>query len=352
MDVFDEACARGFMNIDRARACLHGKKKSLGESPEEQRAGMKTSGAGTKVFQWLLSTGVESDSSWLQPHGPGAAWIRKDIIFDFLVLEGKQEILWELFEPYLASNLRDGQDLLFQLSRSLAQNISIDAGIKSVVRANEILIKAQTPLEFRFRVLNPSISLLAHYIQKITLEESQHPLALFDEFLGVVQELPSRSTISKSDLFIPQLYLCHPTIPDASLALRYLKGLNEASSEYLAKATKILSGPLATLALDTAKQLIVDEQFDDARWVLGFVQKTYPELDQGNLQPQPEPTQRARAMELLGFVKQRYSQLKGLPVKMEQAEPKRSQTVKTTPVQKQDDIASVKMLDRLDLAGS
>ncbi|KFZ06030.1 hypothetical protein V501_07788 [Pseudogymnoascus sp. VKM F-4519 (FW-2642)] len=348
MDVFEEACARGYMNIARARACLQGKRTSFGESLEEQRAGMKTSGAGSKVLQWLLSTGAESDAAWLQPSSGGSSW-RKDIIIDFLVLEGKHEALWELFGRYAALNSRDGQNYLFQLSRSMAQNISVDAGLESVVRANEILIKAETPLADRLRILNPAISLLVNYVKNTTSENVQQSPALFDAFIGTVQTLPSRSTVSKSNLFIPQLYLRHPTNPDAKPALRYLESLNEASSEHLLQATKVLSNSLASLALDTAKQLIVTEQFDDARWVLGFVQKTYPELNHGDSQPETKPSQSARAMELLGFVKQRYAELKVPPVKMKKVGARPSQAGRTTSVQEEDDIASVEELDRLDL---
>ncbi|KFY37393.1 hypothetical protein V494_04771 [Pseudogymnoascus sp. VKM F-4513 (FW-928)] len=351
MDVFDEACARGLMDASRARACLQGKRVSLGATPEEQRAGMKTSGAGLKVLQWLLSTGVESDASWLQLKGRGPAW-GKDIIFDFLVLEGRQEALWELFERYAALNTGDERNFLFQLSRSLAQYVSADAGLESVVRANEILMKAETPLEARLRILYPAVSLLVNYTKTSTSENVQRSPVLFDRFLGIVQAFPRRSAISKRELFVPQLSLYHPTNPDAKPALRYLESLNEAPAEHLLQAINVLSNSLASLALDTAKQLIVSEQFDEARWVLGFVQKTYPELNQGDSQPQSKPTQSARAMDLLGFVKQRYSALKVSPVKMKKAEARPSQAGKTRPVQEEDDMASVQELDRLDLSVS
>ncbi|KFY64098.1 hypothetical protein V496_03462 [Pseudogymnoascus sp. VKM F-4515 (FW-2607)] len=350
MDVFDEACARGIMDIARARACLHSKRVSLGESLEEQPAGMETSGAGSKVLQWLLSTGAESNSSWVQQNGTGFAWAWKDIIFDFLVLEGKQEALWELFEGYAAQKVSNTREILFQLSRSLAHHISTDAGLESVVRANEILIKAETPFNARIRILYPAISLLVNHTKVNTPENVQRSPELFNRFLSIVQTFPKRSAISKPELFVPQLHLCHPTNPDARHALRYLKNLNEAPPEDLLQATKVLSNSLSSLALDTAKQLIANEQFDDARWVLGFVQKAYPELNQGDAQPQPKPTQSARAMELLGFVKQRYSELKSPPVKMKKAGARRlSQSGKTTSVQEEDDIASLEELRRLDL---
>ncbi|KFY81892.1 hypothetical protein V500_10998 [Pseudogymnoascus sp. VKM F-4518 (FW-2643)] len=337
MVVFDEACARGFMDASRARACLHAKRASLGESPEEQRAGMKTSGAGSKVLQWLLSTGAESDASWLQQKGQGSAW-GKDIIFDFLVLEGKQEALWELFERYAALNVRDGQNFLFQLSRSLAHNISVDAGLESMVRADKIMLKAETRFNARIRILSPAMSLLVNTIKNGKSENIQP--AHFDRFLGIVQMFPTLTMVSRRDLFIPQLYLRHPTNPDAGPALRYLKSLSEAPPEKLLEATNVLSDSLASLALDTAKQLMANEQFDDARWVLGFVQKTYPELDQGNSQPETKPDNKARAMGMLRFVNW---------AKKEKSEARLSQAGKATPVQEEDDMASVEELDRLDL---
>ncbi|KFY24602.1 hypothetical protein V493_05141 [Pseudogymnoascus sp. VKM F-4281 (FW-2241)] len=349
MDVFDEACARGFMDIARARACLLGKRASLAGPLEEQRVAMKASGAGSKVLQWLLSTGAESDASWLRPNGRGPAWIKQDIIFDFLVLEGKQEALWELFDRYTALNLAvDGQDLvLYQLTRSLAQNVSVDAGLESVIRANEVLIKAETPLTDRLRIVHPTIAFLVNSLKKNNTSESP---ALFDRFLDTVQTLRSRSEFPKSSLFIPQLHLLHPTNPDAGPAVHYLQRLDEA--KHLKNVLKVLSNPLSSLALDTAKHLIANEQFDDGRWVLAFIQETYPELNQPDPQPDPKPSRSARAMELLGFVRQRYSELKGPPegVKMAaEREARVGQVGRTTSVRKKDDMASVEELHRLDL---
>lgn len=341
MVVFDEACARGFMDASRARACLHAKRASLGGSPEERRAGMKTSGAGSKVLQWLLSTGAESDASWLQQKGQGSAW-GKDIIFDFLVLEGKQEALWELFERYAALNVRDGQNFLFQLSRSLAHNISVDAGLESMARADKIMLKEETRFNARIRILSPAMSLLINFVKNENgkSENIQLSPTHFDRFLGIVQMFPTLTIVSRRDLFIPQLYLRHPTNPDAGFALRYLKSLSEAAPEKLLEATNVLSDPLASLALDTAKQLMANEQFDDARWVLGFVQKTYPELNQGNSQPETKPGNKARAMGMMRFVNWG---------RKEKSEARLSQAGKTTPVQEEDDMASVEELDRLDL---
>ena len=298
---------------------------------------MKTSGAGSKVLLWLLSTGAESDASWLQQKGQGSAW-GKDIIFDFLVLEGKQEALWELFERYAALNVRDGQNFLFQLSRSLAHNISVDAGLESMVRADKIMLKAETRFNARIRILSPAMSLLVNIVKNGKSENIQP--AHFDRFLGIVQMFPTLTMVSRRDLFIPQLYLRHPTNPDAGPALRYLKSLSEAAPEKLLEATNVLSDSLASLALDTAKQLMANEQFDDARWVLGFVQKTYPELDQGNSQPETKPDNKVRAMGMLRFVNW---------AKKEKSEARLGQAAKTTPVQEEDDMASVEELDRLDL---
>lgn len=339
MVVFDEACARGFMDASRARACLHAKRASLGESSEERRAGMKTSGAGSKVLQWLLSTGAESDASWLQHKDLGYIW-GKDNIFDFLVLEGKQEALWELFERYAALNVRDGQNFLFHLSRSLTNHISVDAGLESMVRADKIMLKAETRFKARIKIMGPAMSRLANIVSNGKSENIQPSPALFDRFLGIVQMFPTPTMVLRRDLFIPQLYLRHPTNPDGGPALRYLKSLSEAPPEKLLEATDFHLNSLASLALDTARQLMADEQFDDARWVLGFVQKTYPGLDQGNSQPQTNLGNEARAMGVLRFVKW---------AKREKVSAGFNQAGKTTPVQEEDDMASVEELDRLDL---
>ncbi|KFY00352.1 hypothetical protein V490_01399 [Pseudogymnoascus sp. VKM F-3557] len=353
MDVFDEACARGFMDIARARACLHAKRLSLGKSPEEQRAGMKTSGAGSKVLQWLLSTGAESDSSWLQQVGPGLGKIKMDVFVEFLVLEGKQEALWELFERYAGPQIHDRQALLYQLNRSLTNNISTNAGLESVVRANEILARAETPFQTAIQILYPAIAVMVNHIKYDAPENIQPDL--YDRFLGIVHTVPYRSVVSNQDFFQPELYLRHPTHPDTKPALRYLESL-EVAPERLKLAIHGHAKSVASLALDTTKQLIADKQFSDANWVLKFVQMAFPELHSGEPQTNTSPSHIERAMGLLGIVRQKYAVHKVSLPKTEQAGVVKTQaeqaTVKTTPIRKEDDMASLRALDRLDLAGS
>ncbi len=66
MDIFDWAVARGLMTTKRAAGCLLAKRREAVQSSSvSAKASMAASGAGLKVLQWLRSSGLERDLSFV-----------------------------------------------------------------------------------------------------------------------------------------------------------------------------------------------------------------------------------------------------------------------------------------------
>lgn len=275
MDVFEQACASGLMTIDRARACLHAKKSALGGSLR----GLRASGAGVEVFKWMLSTGAADDSSWL--FDPRDNLAPHDIIFEFLILEGKQELLWDLFEHYITHRQPNADLLLSHLSKNLGASCSMDAAYMSLIRANEILNRLGVSESCHSAVLRQAVHRLVNTTTDgmpwISRPSSTH----FDQFLGIVGAvIPPYSSITA--IYIPRLHLCHPRKPDAKPALQYLKSLDETISERLSSQPGVVEpaptlSPTIWMALESAKLLLKQEKYEDARWVMDFLQRRYPE---------------------------------------------------------------------------
>lgn len=281
MQVFDEACAKGLMTNVRARACLLAKKRELRKLPTDLSASVQMSESGVKVFRWLLSTGAADNSSWLLPYDASYPRNQKkskpDIIFEFLVLEGKQELLWDLFEHHISQRKGRADLLLYHLSNALAHSASVDTAYRSLIRANEILQRQGISKKCGANVLAKAVRSLVKTTLVTGSPQPQQNAELFDVFLGIVEAALPRSALSLSHL---QLY--HPTKPDAKPALQHLKNLDETSSDEINSAHDVSARAedtklLVWLALDTAKLLLKQEQYEDARWVMDFLQTRHPE---------------------------------------------------------------------------
>lgn len=86
METFERAVGRGMMDIHSATICLLATKKQIvASSVLNIRDGMKASGAGLKVLNWMKASGLDNNLDFLQnPEFP-------KILLEFMVAEGLQE---------------------------------------------------------------------------------------------------------------------------------------------------------------------------------------------------------------------------------------------------------------------
>ncbi|KAL1872324.1 hypothetical protein VTK73DRAFT_1555 [Phialemonium thermophilum] len=89
MDVFDEAVAKGMMTMKGALGCLLAVRRDIVQSSTASlRDGMRASGAGLRVLQWLRASGKERDLSFLS----NPRFVK--VLLPFMAAEGLDELAW------------------------------------------------------------------------------------------------------------------------------------------------------------------------------------------------------------------------------------------------------------------
>jgi hypothetical protein len=299
MEIFDEACAKGFMKVEYAAACLKAKKRKIVRSSAlSVRDAMRSSGAGSKTLKWMFSSGVTNDNSFLVDEA------FSEILVDFLVAEGLQPVIWTWLETLFsrissgstelatASPVKDATRLLHHLVRAeTSGSVSLDVAFRSLEMAKDMLSGLRCELR-------PVLKKAGLYLYRETvLRHASHPASspeMFDLFLSIVPKFSVHKKITLSHLL-----LHHPTKPDAEPALKYLKKGKELTStapdpeaeRVDIKAKDSRDGRIISLALDTAGFLLERDQHSKAQWVMNFLQERYGEqlgLSKSSLQLQLE----------------------------------------------------------------
>ncbi len=281
MDIFDEACAKGFMKLEYAAACLKAKKQLIVKSSVlSVQDAIKSSQAGSKVLRWLLSSGVGNNALFLEDEA------FSKILVEFLVAEELQVAIWGWIEEFfLAASTSQTQHtaesasktaarILYTLVKAEASGfVSLDTAYASLRKASGRL----NALGCRSRsILFKAGGFLS---RESTYQLSLHPApspVMFDSFLNIV---PTFTAVK--DLHLSHLRLHHPTTPDASLALKLLEKVKEEVSLMAEGAHGPFESVLyphsriIAIGLDTARHLLERDQHAKARWVMNFLQETY-----------------------------------------------------------------------------
>jgi len=311
MEIFDEACGKGFMKLEYAAACLKAKKRKIVKSSVlSVRDGMKSSGAGSKTLKWMFSSGIANESLFLEDEA------FSEILVEFLVAEGRQSVVWSWLDtlfskissagtkPATVAPVKDAAHLLYFLVKAeTSGSESLDNAFSSLGRAENMLSR----LRYEFR---PVLKRTSEYLfWKIVHQHASHSVSspeMFDLFLSIVQRLSFRHKTAWSNLL-----LYHPTKPDAKPALNCLeKAKKIASTSSDAEAQRVLlrennyyDSRTIYLGLDTARFLLERDQHTQAHWVMNFLHKTYGKqlgLSEKDLFSQIEQAQaEASSLELL-----------------------------------------------------
>jgi hypothetical protein len=277
MEVFDLAVAKGMMNLHYARACLNAKKRDIIQSPIlSVREGMKESGAGLKVVKWLISSGTANNNDFLKDAQFAI------VLMEYMVAEGLQEIAWKwikrafegipgfwtIRDPVLnKATRREIIGPLYLLVRAEAsENVSLNAAFLCLSRAAGYL-KSSTVSQLRNLFVAPGWFLL-HEATRLNSERPPPSTSAFESFFSLVPVLSARPHYQ---LAIMSLH--HPSKPSADLALAFLRERQYA--HYSTSVRGHTDADNITLGLDTAKLLLEHERYDDAQWVMEFLQENY-----------------------------------------------------------------------------
>lgn len=283
MEIFDETYAKGFMKIEYATACLKAKKKQLLRSSiPPLREAMKSSGAGSKALRWIFSSSMVDDISFLNYDE------FSEILIDFLVAEGLQPVVWRWLETLClrisaatmkSATVPPAKDaarlLLYLIKAEASRFISLDSAFATLRTANDMLDKLHYGCP---QVLAKAGRYLCNEIVDPLASHPTPSPELFDFFLSIVPTF-----YSQRNTYLPRLLLHHPTKPDASLALDYLRGVEttiSASIEPKAEQATLNAdshhdSQIIDLGLHTARYLFEHDQFDKAHWVMNFLQERY-----------------------------------------------------------------------------
>jgi hypothetical protein len=271
MEVFDEACARGLMTVDLAIACLRAKRYHVATGESIASDGARDSGPGMTVLKWLISNGITEDYSWLKARDGRSP----HFLFVFLLEENQHGILWTLFKRYL--NSPGASMMLWQIIK--AERPNMDAAYRCLFTATEIMEEAGlSPLQAS-KVLERSISYLVYLTTFKNHQNTPASEAVYDSFVKLV-EVISDATTPKRRLYSPYLALCHPTRPDASKAcslLKELDALEGGARHFYNESAPPLLQQFILMSLRAAQVLFQQHKRDEARWVMDFLERAYPD---------------------------------------------------------------------------
>ncbi|KZF21147.1 hypothetical protein L228DRAFT_240026 [Xylona heveae TC161] len=281
---FEEHVASGAATIDMARYCLEAHAKALYSSPDPSVTnGMKNSAAGSKVLQWMQSSGLASSNEFLTKEKFVKA------IVPFLVSEGRKDVIWRWLRrpmPSLVSGapvnvesqsqlaLRAKGHLLLtlvkaEISNGGGINAAMQQYLQSVAHRAEI-IDDVTPFTWRSsaKLLGPTGRYLTHQMRS-----SSHNMELRSEhFSAFVTSL--RCWASDFELYAASLHAQRSGAPDCTPALRYLRKLSKGSvTEASVKRRK----KIVELSLVTARLLLEQNNVPDAARVMDFVRSNFPD---------------------------------------------------------------------------
>jgi hypothetical protein len=284
MSVFHVAEAKGMMDLKLARHCLAREKNRIIQSSVlSVQQGMKESGAGLKVLKWLVASGLTGDNAFLKNQQFA------DVLMEFIVAEELQEMAWSwikrAFEdlPRYAtlSDVSEKQQARKDLVRPLMHlvkaeahaSINLDSAYLVLSRAAGYL-KGMTSSQMMV-ILGPPGNFLSHSTS-IAPPDLQPPSeSAFDSFLSLIP------VISKdTEYHFAHLNLRHPSRPSADSALSYLKKMDTlqiTQDPELVTSRTPTQRNIIELGLNTAKFLLEKECFDDADWVMKYLQSHFPE---------------------------------------------------------------------------
>jgi len=281
MDVFDEAVAKGMMTMKGALGCLIAARRDiLQSSTASMKDGMRASGAGLRVLQWLRASGMERDLSFIS----NPRFIK--FLLPFMVAEGLDELAWTWLARLIAGDgpttVKKQAATSFLLetlvyTRSLGAR-NLDDAYASILRGEEML---KDKPEFTQEMLTPWKSLA--WLSTVEAWKFSSPSEpLFESYVAISEHIRRTKSLVRA-----HLDLHHPTKPNHELAVEFLS--KESFWQNLMPSTTQpalapTNGPkpqpsnfhvrIMSFGLDTVQHLTQRGQSEEAQWILSLL-RTY-----------------------------------------------------------------------------
>ncbi|KAG7287609.1 hypothetical protein NEMBOFW57_007121 [Staphylotrichum longicolle] len=217
--IFEKAVARGLMTIPRAQGFLMLVKYEVKKSKYLRLGdGLKETGAGLLVLQWLRSSGQERSLEFLSNQA------FKRLLLQFVVAEGLEDVAWGWFERLLKQERISGEAFKHEAASASLLGSLVQArvaGLMELEGAYATLMRAETIVKENHAI--PDVLYLAwtSLAWETTLNSSHRPkppVDLFNSFVALGQTIQSRP------LDRAHINLHHPLSPSAKRAVEFLTG--------------------------------------------------------------------------------------------------------------------------------
>jgi len=262
---FLDEVASGSADLTKAAICLEmlTNAPSASEVPAPSQRG-SPSGV---IAGWLDSIDQQSWDAFIA----NKKLVRR--LTHLLMREGKEDVLWRWFKYKhrqcgISSQVKTfrGHLLAGMVNEQLDGQGSLDSALDTFFQA-VVLVNSPTFIcsASRVEILPAGVAIALHLLRntKVSPESTRYEMFL--------QQLET-STQGLNRVFPALLRLQHPTSPDAGPGLQLLRSHNDRVLSDTARTLYI------QLALDVARQLLSEQKFSDAQWVLDFSKTMFPEL--------------------------------------------------------------------------
>lgn len=278
MDVFDQAVAKGLMSPQRAAGILVAKHKAITQSASNAvNRSLAASGTALRVLQWLRSSGLERNLSFMTTKS------FVDALIPLMVEEGLEEAAWIWLERWMRGDGRaspanqsgtyasHASHLLASLVRAKVSPAgTLDKGYASIIRASDMFRESEY---FDAAAIHPWRALVVRSTV-FAWQRTQPSEALFESFAAMSDPLSRRIWSINVDRAHLELY--HPTHPDATLAVQCLQSsMMERLRDRIQAATtadkpplfKSIARKVILMATDAAQHLARTGHEAQAEWV-------------------------------------------------------------------------------------
>lgn len=290
MDWFDEQVALGTATLETAERCLSMNcRRPPGRSSRESSLIMKNSQAGSRVLSWLWA----SRPGTLQDIGRNVKF--SSLLINHLVAENRSDVVWkwiQITRTHPAST-ELGLRGLFLMALVKAESrfgSGPDAAVKHYLRAfyhilDVVGIEVDMPLSKSHRLnIRPNVRstqylkssgiLLRLLFQKPRFHTSTD---LFQQFVETLPYWDKHSIVNRARLL---LYGHYKPNPSAALKLFRTADMHQSgtlSSSYNSSNDILWNTDALTFGVDTAQALLEQGRYGQATWLVGFLQRNFPD---------------------------------------------------------------------------
>lgn len=272
--LFEDQVASGRATLHSARLCLEAFRTSLESlSPAQAKGKIQHYAAGTRALRWLWT----SASTPLLSFALDARFCNQ--LAFFLVREGRENALWELIEtPVPASANLSSREVSRRKGLLLSSMIKTfmsgpDSSLSSAIAA---FFRALDASHSSHASISQAGAYLTQALVKLNLSASAD-VKLYDQFVESVPRW-NKKHLDRAIYKIANLKLHHPTAPSADDALNFIRDLRPlASHPFLQPTTSSQRSTVFAFFFDTVKLLQKQGRYDDAIWVMDFMQQKFPD---------------------------------------------------------------------------